>query len=272
MESAMSRRRYGSRDHAGSAGRPARIRRRRIPEQRLATLYVALLVAIVSAACASAPGNGERGDAAARQAMVREQIAARGIRDARVLDAMTKVERHRFVRPSDRPYAYGDFPLHLEAGQTISQPYIVALMTELLGLKGKEKVLEIGTGSGYQAAILAELADSVFTIEIVESLAQSAQRLLGELGYANVIVRCGDGFQGWAEHAPFDGIIVTCAPPEIPPPLLEQLAEGGRLVLPVGDAWQELIVVERQQGRFDQRNVLPVRFVPMTGDGVKRGR
>jgi protein-L-isoaspartate(D-aspartate) O-methyltransferase len=208
----------------------------------------------------------------AREEMVRSQIIPRGISNARLLAALRRVERHRFVPMWLRAQAYADHPLPIGAGQTISQPYIVALMTELLDLQGDEKVLEIGTGSGYQAAILGELADSVFTIEIIETLAQGAADLLADLGYRNVFVRCGDGYQGWPAQAPFDGIIVTCAPPEIPQPLLDQLADGGRLVIPVGDQWQELILAEKRDGAVVRQRVLPVRFVPMTGSGVEENR
>lgn len=215
------------------------------------------------------PGKQEGTFEQARQEMVRQQIEARGIADKRVLAAMLKVERHLFVPESLQTYAYIDYPLPIGEEQTISQPYIVALMTELLDLDSNENVLEIGTGSGYQAAILAELADSVFTIEIIESLAECAEKLLKDLGYENITVRCGDGYAGWEEHAPFDAIIVTCAPPEIPQPLIEQLAEGGKMVIPVGRWWQELMLIEKKEGRIEKREVAPVRFVPMTGDGVK---
>jgi protein-L-isoaspartate(D-aspartate) O-methyltransferase len=199
-----------------------------------------------------------------RSEMVRDQIKLRGVRDARVLAAMQKVERHRFVPLEYRAETYADYPLPIGDGQTISQPYIVAFMTEALELKPTDKVLEIGTGSGYQAAILAELCDSVYTIEIFESLAVSAMKILQELGYKNVFVKAGDGYQGWEEHAPFDGIIVTCAPERIPPLLEEQLAEGGRMIIPVGAAYtQELILLEKKKGKLEKKSVLPVRFVPM---------
>ena len=172
--------------------------------------------------------------AQARQEMVRTQIAARGITNKRVLAAMEKVERHRFVPSALRSVAYNDYPLPIGQGQTISQPYIVALMTDLLQLDGTEKVLEIGTGSGYQAAILGELAREVYTIEIIDTLAKSAEKRLKSLGYANIIVRSGDGYLGWPEKAPFDAIMVTCAPDSIPQPLVDQLADGGRIVIPVG--------------------------------------
>src|SRR5512139_2525652 len=169
-----------------------------------------------------------------REKMVETQIKARGVKDPRVLSAMLKVERHRFVPRDLQTSAYSDQPLPIGEGQTISQPYIVALMTELLELKGEEKVLEVGTGSGYQAAILAELAEEVYTIEIVESLATSARKTLLELGFKNIKVKAGDGYLGWPEVSPFDVIIVTAAPDHVPQPLIDQLKDGGRLVIPVG--------------------------------------
>jgi len=207
--------------------------------------------------------------AALRKKMVETQIKARGIRDIRVLKAMEKVERHLFVPEGLRHLAYEDYPLPIGEGQTISQPYIVALMTELLSLKPSERVLEIGTGSGYQAAILAEICRQVYTIEIIPALAERAEKILAELQYKNVKVKCGDGFAGWKEFAPFDGIIVTCAPPSVPGPLLEQLAEGGRLVIPVGEQLQDLKLIQKIKGKCLEKNIIPVRFVPMTGPGVK---
>jgi protein-L-isoaspartate(D-aspartate) O-methyltransferase len=198
-----------------------------------------------------------------REEMVRTQIEARGIKDKRLLKAMRKVPRHKFVPWLYRKFAYEDTPLPIGERQTISQPYIVALMTELLDLTGEEKVLEIGTGSGYQAAILAELAAEVYTIEIFPSLAQSAGERLEELGYRNIEVKCGDGYLGWEEHAPFDVIIVTCAPEEIPKKLVEQLAHGGKMVIPVGSAYQELKLIEKRNDEIKVRDVIPVRFVPM---------
>ena len=199
-----------------------------------------------------------------RQKMVNEQIIARGVRTESVIKAMQKVERHLFVPEQYRNFAYSDRPLPIGEGQTISQPYIVALMTELLDLKKSDKVLEIGTGSGYQAAILAEICDSVYTIEIIPSLGKQAQALLRELGYHNIHCKIGDGYLGWPEHAPYDGIIVTCAPSKIPQPLKEQLAEGGRMVIPVGATYtQELVLVTKTKGKLIQKSVTPVRFVPM---------
>ncbi|MCX7767139.1 MAG: protein-L-isoaspartate(D-aspartate) O-methyltransferase [Candidatus Sumerlaeia bacterium] len=205
-----------------------------------------------------------------RQEMVEQQIKARGIKNPRVLAAMLKVPRHQFVPKEYQHFAYYDSPQPIGEGQTISQPYIVALMTELLEPKETDKVLEIGTGSGYQAAILAELVKEVYTIEIIESLARRAEELLKKMGYTNIQVRCADGFKGWPESAPFDGIIVTCAPPEIPPPLIEQLKVGGKLVIPVGEFFQELIVATRTATGIEKKSVIPVRFVPMTGEAMKK--
>ncbi|MBI4713556.1 MAG: protein-L-isoaspartate(D-aspartate) O-methyltransferase [Planctomycetes bacterium] len=201
----------------------------------------------------------------ARRLMVETQIKDRGIKDKRVIEAMLKIERHRFVPPDLQQSAYDDNPLPIGDGQTISQPYIVALMTELLELKGREKVLEIGTGSGYQSALLAELARDVYTVEIVENLYRSADKILSELEYKNIKTRLGDGYQGWAEYAPFDGITVTCAPENIPQPLIDQLAENGRLVIPVGRSKdvQELVLVRKKSGRLERKSIIPVRFVPM---------
>lgn len=201
-----------------------------------------------------------------REEMVRTQIKARGIKDEGTLSAMRKVKRHLFVPLMHRHLSYGDHPLPIGEDQTISQPYIVALMTELLELKGGERVLEIGTGSGYQAAILAELAKEVYTIEILELLAERSQELLKELGYENIKVKHADGFLGWPEYGPFDAIIVTCAPEEVPPALLQQLAEGGRLVIPVGTHWQELKQLKKIEGKIVSKSIIPVRFVPMLRD------
>ncbi|MFH0786433.1 MAG: protein-L-isoaspartate(D-aspartate) O-methyltransferase [Pseudomonadota bacterium] len=210
---------------------------------------------------------------ARREQMVTTQIQARGINDSRVLKAMLKVERHRFVPAYLRDRAYGDHPLPIGEGQTISQPYIVALMTELLQLKGDEKVLEIGTGSGYQAAVLSETAREVYSIEIIESLARSAKERLQGLGYKNIKVRAGDGYQGWPEVAPFDAIVVTAAPDHIPGPLIKQLKEGGRMILPVGTyPNQELKKIIKKSGRLQISDIIPVLFVPMTGGGVNQKR
>lgn len=196
--------------------------------------------------------------------MVKNQIRSRGVKDPRVLRAMEQTPRHLFVPAGQRMQAYQDRPLPIGEGQTISQPYIVALMTELMQLEGDEKVLEVGTGSGYQAAILAQLAKEVYTIEIVESLAKSSKALLQQMGYDNVIVKWGDGYQGWPEQAPFDAIILTAAPENIPLKLVEQLKPGGIMVLPVGSHSQELKVITKQQdGSIRERTEALVRFVPM---------
>ncbi len=202
--------------------------------------------------------------------MVETQIVARGVRDPRVLAAMRKVPRHLFVDAAQRAEAYEDHPLPIPGNQTISQPYIVALMTELLELKPSSRVLEIGTGSGYQSAVLAELAREVYTIEIVPELARLAATRLKEQGHANVTAREGDGYRGWPEHAPFDAVIVTAAPERIPQPLLDQLAPGGVMVIPVGGFFQELKVFRKSaDGRIVEKDILPVRFVPMTGEVEK---
>jgi len=207
----------------------------------------------------------EEGFFVRRENMIDTQIKARGITDARVLKAMRKVERHLFVPLAQRNLSYEDGPLPIGEGQTISQPYIVALMTELLELKEGDKVLEIGTGSGYQTAILAELAKEVYTLELLKPLAERSRKLLKALGYANIKVKHGNGFLGWPEHAPFDAIMVTCAPEEIPPILLEQLAEGARLVIPVGTAYQELRQIKKKEGKIISKDIVSVRFVPMLG-------
>ena len=195
--------------------------------------------------------------------MVAHQIHARGIRDSLVLLAMRETPRHLFVPEYLERNAYMDRPLPIGEGQTISQPYIVALMTELLRLTGDEKVLEIGTGSGYQAAVLSPLVKAVYTIEIVQLLAESAGKLLKTLGYDNVTVKWGDGYQGWPEHAPFDCIIVTAAPDQVPKALVEQLKIGGRLVIPVGSYYQELKVIIKEKDGIKEESIIPVRFVPM---------
>jgi protein-L-isoaspartate(D-aspartate) O-methyltransferase len=201
---------------------------------------------------------------ALREKMVERQIKARGVCDKNVLDAVAKVERHLFVPDSHKKYAYDDGPLQIGEGQTISQPYIVAYMTEVLKLNHNSKVLEIGTGSGYQAAVLAEIAKEVYTIELIEALGRKAEKLLNQLGYINIHVKIGDGYQGWLEYAPFDGIIVTCAPTHVPDPLIEQLAEGGTMIIPVGGSYaQELVVLTKRDGKIIQRDDLGVRFVPM---------
>jgi protein-L-isoaspartate(D-aspartate) O-methyltransferase len=225
-------------------------------------LPVALLV--LGAAGAARPTDDP---AVARERMVRTQIAARGVDDARVLAAMRKVPRHEFVPPAMQASAYDDDPLPIGHRQTISQPYIVARMTELAQLGPRSRVLEIGTGSGYQAAVLAEVAAEVYTIEILEPLARTAEATLRRLGYGAVHVRHGDGYRGWPEAAPFDAILVTAAAPKVPPALLAQLAHDGRLVIPVGDADQRLEVHRRTAGGIRVKTIFPVRFVPLTGEG-----
>jgi protein-L-isoaspartate(D-aspartate) O-methyltransferase len=220
------------------------------------------------------PPAAEPDFATARTRMVLEQLksADRNITNQRVLAAMESVPRHEFVPAVSRSAAYGDHPLPIGFGQTISQPYIVAFMTEKLDPKSTERVLEIGTGSGYQAAVLARLVKEVYTIEIIESLAKRAGADLSRLGYTNVKVRAGDGYKGWPEAAPFDAIIVTCAPSHVPQPLVDQLKEGGRMVIPTGPSGdQQLYLLQKKDGKVNRTAVLPVRFVPMTGKlGVER--
>ncbi len=204
--------------------------------------------------------------------MVQEQLKARGVSDQRLLAAMKKVRRDEFVPANVKASSYTDQPLPIGYGQTISQPYVVAFMTEQLRLSNNDRVLEIGTGSGYQAAILAELAAEVYTIEIIEPLAKTAEATLQRLGYKNVHVKAGDGYKGWPERAPFDAVIVTCAPDHVPQPLIDQMKEGGRMIIPVGGGlgYQQLYLLEKKNGKLQRRAVLPVRFVPMTGEATKR--
>jgi len=238
----------------------------RPPPRRRAVAAALLLVlpGIAAGLRANEPDDPWR---EARERMVREQIVARGVRAPRVLAALRAVPRHEFVPVEHRASAYEDEPLPIGEGQTISQPYVVAAMTEALALRGGERVLEIGTGSGYQAAILAELAREVYTIEIVKPLADSARERLARLGYRRVRVKHGDGWAGWPEAAPFDAIVVTAAPGRIPEALVAQLAVGGRMVLPIGDdEHQELLLVVREETGTRQERLMDVRFVPMTGD------
>lgn len=203
-----------------------------------------------------------------RQSMVLNQLRSRDILDSKVLQAMLTVPRHQFVDEHIRESAYNDYPLSIGEGQTISQPYIVALMTQLLKLKKGEKVLEIGTGSGYQAAVLAEIVEEVYTIEIYESLSKKSEKLLNDLGYRNIKFKVGDGYHGWEEHAPYDAIIVTCAPDHVPPSLLQQIKDdGGRIVIPVGGIWmvQTLMKIEKTGGQIKSKGIIGVRFVPMIG-------
>jgi protein-L-isoaspartate(D-aspartate) O-methyltransferase len=243
-------------------------------------VVLVLLVLIVLSACAQPTERAalptptstpkDQADAVfaqARTRMVAEQIRERGITDPRVLAAMSKVPRHRFVPIDYLDEAYADYPLPIGYGQTISQPYIVALMTQYLALKPGEKVLEIGTGSGYQAAILAELTDQVYSVEIIEPLAERAETTLKALGY-NVQIKIADGYYGWPEHAPFDAIIVTCAPDHVPQPLIQQLKDGGRLVIPIGPPgfYQTLWLIEKKGKQIISTNLGGVRFVPMLGE------
>ena len=236
-------------------------------ERRLPVLAV---LAVVAVACLGGDGaSGADRYTEARRRMV-EEIRQRDIDRTDVLSALSRVERHRFVPEAVRPSAYDDTALPIGYDQTISQPYVVALMTSLLNVGRGDKVLEIGTGSGYQAAVLAEIVDQVYTIEILAPLGHQAERILRTLGYANIHVRIGDGYRGWPEKAPFDAILVTAAPPQVPRPLLEQVKVGGRIVLPVGQGWQDLRVMTRlRDGSFETRSVAPVRFVPMTGQAQR---
>ncbi len=203
-----------------------------------------------------------------RQNMVVSQLKSRDIVDSKVLQAMLTIPRHEFVDEGIRESAYNDYPLPIGEGQTISQPYIVALMTQLLELKGGEKVLEIGTGSGYQAAVLAEIVKEVYTVELYESLSKKSEILLKNLGYKNIYFKIGDGYYGWEEYAPYDAIIVTCAPDHVPPPLLKQIKDdGGRIVIPLGGVWmvQTLMKIEKIEGEVSSKGTMGVRFVPMIG-------
>lgn len=198
--------------------------------------------------------------------MVKSQVEVRGVKDKRVLTAMRQVPRHAFVSETMASYAYNDEPLPIGEGQTISQPYIVAYMTEMLALKEDGKVLEVGTGSGYQAAILAEIASEVYTIEIIERLSLQAQKVLHQQGYKNIFFKIGDGSRGWEQHAPYDAIMVTAAPETVPGALQKQLKLSGRMIIPVGETFQELILVVREKRKFKQKRLLPVRFVPLISD------
>lgn len=244
--------------------------------QRIATVIFILLALLVTSVCALGEDEQPMYDREKdkyvddRLSMVANQIESRGVSDSAVLAAMRIVPRHLFVPKRYMGSAYEDGPLPIGHEQTISQPYIVALMTQLLELKGDERVLEIGTGSGYQSAVLAEIVDSVYTIEIICDLAESARKLLSDLGYDNVKVMCADGYRGFAEAAPFDVVIVTAAPDHIPDPLVEQLKVGGRMVLPVGDMYQELVVLEKTDKEVTKRRSIPVRFVPMTGEAEEK--
>ncbi len=241
---------------------------------------IVLVAAVVAETGRSVTFAGESGNKAAdenrdpfheqKMKMIEKQIAARGITDPNVLSAFRQVDRHRYVPKHLQHMAYEDRPLPIGEGQTISQPYIVAFMSAALNLGDTDRVLEIGTGSGYQAAILGEIVAHVYTIEIVESLGQRAKDVLDAEGYANIDVKIGDGFQGWPEHAPFDAIMVTCAPTDVPEPLKKQLVEGGTMIIPVGRAWdQKLVLLEKRDGELVEKKSLPVRFVPMVDEHGK---
>ncbi len=236
--------------------------------RKLVLALAGWLANLTGRATAAPPAAGENAHTAARHRMVAEQLSppGRDITNSRVLEAMRRVPRHEFVPKPLRSQAYEDRPLSIGHDQTISQPYIVAFMTEQLDPKPSDRVLEVGTGCGYQAAVLAELVAEVYTIEIVAELAERAAAELKRLRYTNVYLRPGDGYRGWADKAPFDAIIVTCAPEEVPQPLIEQLKEGGRMMIPVGRAYkQDLLLLRKLRGKLEQRAVLPVSFVPMTG-------
>ncbi len=232
--------------------------------EKLRNFFIIFILTIMTMTCNSQQKSDDDPFKRDRKLMVKNQIKARGIDDEEVINAMLKVKRHKFVPDEYIREAYDDHPLPIGHGQTISQPYIVAIMTEFLDLDKSEKVLEIGTGSGYQAAILAEICDSVYTIEIVEPLGQSAKKKFEELGYKNIEVKIGDGYQGWEEKAPFDAIIVTCAPTHIPEPLKNQLREGGKMLIPVGERYtQKLVMLSKIKGEIKEETIIHVRFVPM---------
>ena len=236
--------------------------------KHLVSILIVILVFCLTIFAQEYDENQESVFTRRRQSMVINQLQSRDIIDSKVLQAMLTVPRHQFVDPRIRESAYNDYPLSIGEGQTISQPYIVALMTQLLELKGDEKVLEIGTGSGYQAAVLAEIVKEVYTIEIYESLSKKSEKLLNDLGYRNIKFKVGDGYYGWEEHAPYDAIIVTCAPDHVPPSLLQQIREdGGRIVIPVGGIWmvQTLMKIDKIRGKIKSKGIIGVRFVPMIG-------
>lgn len=229
-----------------------------------------ILAGLVATACGQ-KSNAPSDFAAQRQLMVQQQLVARGINNEGVLAAMGKVPREEFVPLELRSETYEDGPLPIGHGQTISQPYIVAFMTQQLRPQTSDRVLEIGTGSGYQAAILAELVKEVYSVEIVEPLAKGAEATLARLGYKNIHLKVGDGYKGWPEEAPFDAIIVTCAPDKVPQPLVDQLKDDGRMVIPVGERFaQELYLLEKKNGQLKESVTLPVRFVPMAGEASKQ--
>lgn len=235
-----------------------------------AMLTMAILTCTLSALCRHAFADGAH-YRQLREKMVADQILGRGVRHEAVIKAMREVPRHRFVPSGQQPFAYEDRPLPIGRGQTISQPFIVALMTAVLDPGPQKRILEVGTGSGYQAAVLAGLCREVYSIEIIPELGRQAKKTLDHLGYGNVHVRIGDGYKGWPEAAPFDGIIVTCSPSEVPQPLKDQLAEGGLLVIPVGNRFtQQLVLLNKVNGRIREKDIIPVRFVPMLSPEGKR--
>lgn len=247
----------------------------------LNSLCIILSFCIILFSCYCSPSDAKREErqrqeleekekSILRQKMVEQQIIARGIKDEQVLKAMLKVPRHRFVPPEQKQFAYDDRPLPIGEEQDITQPYIIALMIETLQLKGDEKVMEIGTGSGYQTAILAEIAKEVFSIEIRQALANEARVRLKEMGYSNVAIKVGDGYRGWKENAPFDKIIVTAAPTHIPEPLIQQLRLGGKMVIPVGKDFQELLLLSKEEQTLSEYHITPVKFVPMEGEAEKK--
>jgi protein-L-isoaspartate(D-aspartate) O-methyltransferase len=245
---------------------------------RIAAAAVSGLLAVAIGGCVTdgstvtysqkVPPAGADEYARQRAIMVQDQLRTRDIKDERVLTAMLKVPRHAFVAPDYVTSAYDDNALPLALGQTISQPYIVAFMTQALELKGNERVLEIGTGSGYQAAVLAEIVPEVYTIEILPDLSKRAAGILQAQGYRNIHFKIGDGYQGWPEFAPYDCIIVTAAPDHVPQPLVDQLKPGGRMIIPVGRFEQDLVLIEKREHGFIRHSTIPVRFVPMTGKGA----
>ncbi len=235
------------------------------------TIFLATLLFLFTSQQIFASESGKIPFEKEKRFMIENDLKARDISCPEVLKAMEKVPRHLFVSKKYRKHAYADRPLRIDVGQTISQPYIVALMTQKLQLKKSDRVLEIGTGSGYQAAVLAEIADKVYTIEIHEKLTVQARELLKSLGYKNILVKSGDGFFGWKEHAPFDAIMITCAVKQIPPELESQLKEGGNIILPLGEQHrtQTLILGTKKGGEIQKQTIIPVRFVPMTGEAQK---
>lgn len=242
--------------------------------QRLASIVLIIFLLLITQLFCTSPLSGEKDPSfiRARERMIRHDLSGRDIKDKKVLEAMGKIPRHLFVSKDLQKKAYEDHPLPIGEGQTISQPYVVALMTQSLGLKDNEKVLEIGTGSGYQAAVLAGIVKEVYTIEIRDALSKNAGKTLNGLGYKNIKVKTADGYFGWKEYAPFDAIMVTCATNHIPSPLVEQLKDGGRLIIPLGSTayYQTLTLIKKVKGKLNVEYITDVRFVPMTGEAEKR--